>query len=183
MITRYFDNETSGLLKPSLSDISLQPYVWQFFSIDDNDDELEIFIKPPIAIPPECIPKSVARDKIKKAAVAKEITQKISNCPSFGDVADRIKDNIESCDELFAHHAAFDKQMIDVEMQRVGKKVDWPRVRCSIEETEYLKGYRLNLTALHEFLFGEGFDSAHDARFDVLALRRCVHALKEREMI
>lgn len=183
MIIKYFDLETTGLLKPSLSDISQQPHVYEYYCLAEDDSDLHLFIRPPIQIPDVAIPKDVARDKVKKAAVAKSLNDKVSTCPRFEEVADKIKADIEEADEIWAHNSSYDFTVLNYEFTRIGRKIEWSKVRCSLEETEWIRGYRLSLTALHELLFGEGFGNAHEADADVRALRRCVRALKEREMI
>jgi len=49
-----------------------------------------------------------------------------------------------------------------------------------VQETEWIKGHRLSLSALHEELFGEPFSGAHRARVDVDALTRCFNELRQR---
>jgi hypothetical protein len=56
--------------------------------------------------------------------------------------------------------------------------------------TEILKlpnprgGYKWpNLTELHTYLFGKGFDGAHDAMADVKACANCFFELKKRKLI
>ena len=57
---------------------------------------------------------------------------------------------------------------------------EWPRLCCTVENTEWLHGHRLSLSALHEELFGEPFSGAHRARTDVAALTRCYLELVKR---
>jgi DNA polymerase-3 subunit alpha len=70
--------------------------------------------------------------------------------------------------------------MINNEMRRLGLTVAWPRVICTVEETEHLKGHRLKLSDLYELLFGEKFANAHDAKADVEALAKCYFELVKR---
>jgi hypothetical protein len=61
--------------------------------------------------------------------------------------------------------------------------VKWPRRICTVEQTQHIKGFRLNLSGLHEFLFGEKFSGAHRAKVDVAALVRCSSEMFKREML
>lgn len=77
---------------------------------------------------------------------------------------------------MVAHNCAFDRDILFYELLRLGKALQfpWPPVHhCTVELTEHIKGHRLNLTDLHEHLFGEKFKNAHDAVSDVRALARC----------
>jgi len=86
---------------------------------------------------------------------------------------------IEVHDEIVAHNMSYDKAVIDFEMKRLGKKIRWPDLICTVESTEYMKGHRMNLATLHEFLFGEPFAGAHRAENDVRATTRCFLQLRE----
>jgi DNA polymerase III epsilon subunit-like protein len=171
MIVKYGDTETTGLYQSTLRALNKQPRIFEIYIVDDFDSECHHFLDPVIKIDP-------------KASKATGVTNEmLIGKPLFEEVADDIKKAIEECDELWFHHASFDVQLIDWEFERLGRKLSWPKVRCSIEETEWLKGYRLNLTALHEELFGEAFAKAHTAKADVLALRKCVQELKARGFV
>jgi hypothetical protein len=73
--------------------------------------------------------------------------------------------------------------MVDIEAQRLGIELRWPRLVCTVEQTIALKGYRLSLENLHKELFGEPFEGAHRAKADVAALTRCCRELFKRGMI
>jgi DNA polymerase-3 subunit alpha len=77
--------------------------------------------------------------------------------------------------------------MLSLEFRRLGmleEVIKWPVIRiCTVEQTEWYKGYRLSLTALYEELFGEPFPDAHRARVDVQALTRVFLELRKREEI
>ena len=63
----------------------------------------------------------------------------------------------ETVDMVVAHNVSYDMGVMDFEQMRVNpdEKFPWPAMQlCTVEATEHLKGHRLNLTALHEHLFG-----------------------------
>lgn len=108
----------------------------------------------------------------------------VRNAPTFKFLASDIRDLIERSDCVVAHHAAFDRDMVDLEFAKLGMtKIAWPRIICTIEATLHLKGYRLSLSALYEYLFGVKFEGAHRARADVDALARIVVELRKKGMI
>lgn len=171
MITKYADNETSGLIISTLRPLDKQPRVFEFYCVDDLNSECHHLINPVVKLEP------------KAAKVTGVSNEDLKDKPLFAEVADDIRAAIENCDEIFFHNASYDTQMLDFEFARLGQKLNWPRVRCSVEESEWIKGYRLKLIELHTELFGEGFEKAHGAKWDVLALRRCVQEMRKREWI
>lgn len=95
---------------------------------------------------------------------------------------------------LIAHNLAFDYPVVTAELIRAGlratKKVE--NKVCTMESsTKYCKipgpsgrGYKWpKLEELHQFLFLETFEGAHDAMVDVLACARCFFELKKRGII
>jgi len=172
MIT-FFDTETTGLIKNSVVALNKQPYISQFYSLTCNEQgeklyDLDLWANPPVDISPEVF---------KVTKVSKDM---LADKPPFKEIAQAIKDNIEGSSLVVAHNATFDVAMINNEMRRLGLTVSWPRVICTVEETEHLKGHRLKLSDLYELLFGEKFANAHDAKADVEALAKCYFELVKR---
>jgi DNA polymerase-3 subunit epsilon len=104
----------------------------------------------------------------------------VANQPTFGVIAPIIIELIEKAPAVIAHNAHFDRECLDIEMQRVGLEIKWPRTICTVEQTVHLTGRRLTLSALHEHLFGERFADAHRASTDCKALIRCCRELFKR---
>lgn len=167
MIAFIFDTETSGLIDNHTLPIGKQPSVIEFFGqlVDLSSKEIkhqtEFLIRPP-------------------APVSDEITRitgltnmELSDKPKFEDIAPNIKLALEEAPLVIAHNLSFDKEMIDFEFERLGTKITWPRLLCTVEATIHINGFRMTLTQLHEHLFGEPFKNAHRARVDVEALTRC----------
>lgn len=171
-----YDTETTGLLKPNAVDVKEQPYIIEFYGcrIDSEtfeiEKEVETFIKPPVPI----------SDEITK--ITGITGDMVHNAPAFADVYPELCDLYEGARCLVAHNASFDVSMLANELIRIDKLIHFPwpvNHICTVERTYNIKGYRLNLQALHEHLFGEGFKDAHRAKIDVFALVRCFHKLTE----
>ena len=108
----------------------------------------------------------------------------VANAKSFADHVPEIRDMLENTDAVCAHNLSYDKELADVEFNRLGLKVNWPnRLICTVEQSYPLKGYRLSLANLHAELGLGGFKDAHRAIADVRALVNCVKFLKTLEYI
>lgn len=177
-LTLIFDVETTGLIQNRSLKDKLQPRVFEFFGcladLETNDDplsELHLWINPEREI----------------EAKAQKVTgidpQFLLDKPKFSDVAIQIKDYICSAPMVVAHNCSFDVEMLDMEFERAGVPIDWPRQVCTVESTLHTKGRRMSLSELHEHLFGMKFKDAHKAKNDVLALLRIARELYRREMI
>jgi len=174
-----FDTETTDLIKNSLVTLDKQPRIIELYAVnisppdDDGGEwirngEIEMLFNPGISIP----------------EVSQKITgisdDMVSDCPTIGDRWDEIRNFFSGGDEVVAHNLFYDLSVMNFEQKRVSDNDDfpWPESQiCTVEATEFLKGYRLSLTALHEELFGTGFPEAHRARNDVEALVLCYKRL------
>lgn len=169
------DTETTGLVENLTTRSDHQPEIIEFCGIDidlftgDIRKEYDTLIKPIFPITDEIM---------KMNGITNEM---VKNAPSFKEASEQIRDMIESSDIIVAHNASFDRDMIDLEIKKIGmSKIAWPRLICSVEATVHLTGFRLNLQGLYEHLFNVKFPGAHRARADVEALTRCVMELKKR---
>lgn len=170
-----FDTETTGLVKNSLVPLNSQPHIIEFFghTVDDETgeviEEIEFLCDPGIPLDP----------------VITRITgikpEDLKGKQKFSDHAVEVSDIICSVDAWVAHNLSFDFTLLDCETKRANVPF-WPpkRLICTVEETEWIRGHRLSLSALHEELFGEPFSGAHRARHDVEALTRCYLELRKR---
>ena len=172
MRTLVLDTETTALIKNMLQPLDRQPRIIEFFalSLDSAGEELDTFsylFNPGIKID----------EKITEITGIKQ--EMLDDQKPFSSIAQHILEVIEVHDEIVAHNMSYDKAVIDFEMKRLGKKVRWPELICTIESTEYMKGHRMNLRSLHEFLFGEPFENAHRAENDVRATAKCFLELRK----
>jgi DNA polymerase III epsilon subunit-like protein len=171
MKTLVFDTETTGLVGNSLKSLDKQPKIIEFFGLSLNGAS---------GIPYSSLfaPGGKLPDKI--SLITGITDQILEGAPAFADKAAEFKALIESHDEVVAHNAAFDQAMIDMEMRRCGHEVAWPRIICTVEASEFYKGYRMKLAELYEFFFGEKFGGAHRAENDVRALAKCFTEMRQR---
>lgn len=175
-----FDTETTGLIDNRTVGLERQPHVIEFYGcVADLKKgkvlkELEFLIQPPKL--------SLITDIITKITTITPET--VKDAPVMGVVADKIFKFLEGAPVVIAHNLSFDLEMMDIEAQRLDRKIKWPKQRlCTVEQTVHLKGFRLNLSNLHQHLFGEKFDGAHRAKVDVMALLRCCTELVKREVL
>lgn len=171
------DTETTDLIANRTIKIDKLPYILEFYgaTIDLSTGEMlndfSTMIKPPIKVPEEVTKITGITDDMLK------------DKPEFWMVSDHIADMIQSAPAVIAHNASYDKEIIDIAFDRIGRYLRWPRVICTVEQTVHIKGFRLSLSALHEHLFGQAFSGAHRAKEDVLALGRCATELFKQGMI
>lgn len=169
-----FDTETTDLVKNALTHEKFQPHMTEFYGnvVDENDEiveSLHFMCKPPIKISDQ----SFRITGINDAMVEGE--------PAFKENAQKVFNLIGSCDAVVAHNLSFDWSMMEIEAKRVGMTFPWPLTRiCTVEQSEWYKGFRLNLAGLHEYLFDKGFDGAHRAKSDVGALTACFIEMRNR---
>lgn len=170
------DTETSGLVSNRSIKLAEQPHIIEFYAalVDlasgKIESELDFLIKPPQPI----------SDEITK--ITGITNERLVNESPFAQHGAQIKNAIENAPLVIAHNASFDREMIDIEFERLGSelKIKWPSILCTVEATVHLTGYRLTLSALHEHLFGVPFAGAHRAKHDVQALLKCCVELYKR---
>lgn len=167
-----FDTETTGLVKNSAIPLDSQPRIIELFALGlDRGKEANAYSQ---------LFRSLKPLSERVTEITSITDEMLKGKPPFSDHAEGVKEMIESCDLVVAHNLSFDKAVIDYEMARAElEPVEWPQLLCTVEATEYIKGFRLSLAMLHEHLFGEGFEDAHRAENDVRALTRCYIKLVE----
>lgn len=169
-----FDTETTGLVQNMTVQLDKQPHVIEFCGmiVDLADgrmiEEVNTLVRPPVKLWTKIVNITGLTDEV----LEKE--------RGWQTVFPDIVDIIEKAPLVIAHNLTFDKDMVDIEMRRLGKQVAWPRGVCTVEATEHYRGRRLTMERLHEYLFGCGFPKAHRARNDVLALVRIAVELNKR---
>jgi len=109
------------------------------------------------------------------------------------DAISRFISDYNSARVLVAHNMKFDYPVLLCEFLRYGLRTEnKTRKVCTMEEsTDFCQipgGFRgrykwPKLIELHQILFGEGFDGAHDALNDVLACGRCYFELLKQGVI
>jgi DNA polymerase III epsilon subunit-like protein len=170
-----FDLETTGLLKPELAELGLQPYMTEFYGIKvtrefEFVEEFGSLVKPPVPIPEEITKITGIDDEMLK------------NAPSFLELIEDISNFFLGEVDLIGHNVMFDRNVLRWELTRhdLEFKFPWPRNQiCTVELSKPIKNKRLTLSALHELATGSKFDGAHRAKMDVMALVRCFEWLVE----
>lgn len=169
-----FDTETTDLIYSGLIRLARQPHVIELYgcgvdlATGEVLEEVERLIRPPVKISEESVKITHITDEMLK------------NELPFEFYSEEFKTFLEKYPVVIAHNASFDWEMMNIEFARLSKKINWPRILCTVEQTIHMKGYRLKLQDLHELLFNERFKEAHRARNDVAALTRCVIELYKR---
>jgi DNA polymerase III alpha subunit (gram-positive type) len=170
-----FDTETTDLIINHSMPLAKQPEVIEFYghSIDLATGEVGTIIdrlfKPS---------KPIGEKTTQITSITNEMLER---APLFATYASAIQTALETAEAVIAHNLSFDKEMLDIEMERLGLSIAWPAAMLStVEQTIHYKGFRLSLSDLHMLLFGEKFEGAHRARVDVEALTRCAVELFKR---
>lgn len=189
-----FDTETTGLIANHTVKLDLQPSVIEFYGClaDLKTGEIEsdynTFIKPPKPLSD----KPNFGEKKTITQITGITNEMLLGAPSFNDVASDIKRVLECAPVVIAHNMSFDREMIDIEFERIHGKISWPHSLCTVEQTTHIaqtvrlptmRSSRFTLSNLHQYLFDEPFEGAHRARADVAALLRCCVELHKREVI
>lgn len=173
-----FDTETTGLIENRTVKIDKLPEVIEFYGcvVDLETGEIERELDTLVS------PKGPITDEITKITTIDAET--VKGAPDFASVAPKIKELIQGSNIIIAHNLSFDIEMVDIEFDRLGDRIEWPGEKiCTVEQTVHLKGFRLSLSALHEHLFGEAFAGAHRAKVDVMALVRVCVELYKRDIL
>lgn len=171
------DTETTALIDNHTLPLDKLPEVIEFVGILVDLKTAKVLDLQETLVKPK---KKVSAEVTAITTITNEM---LAKAPTFAHVADSIAATIESAPLIIAHNASYDKEVLDIEFERMGRKIKWPRVICTVEQTIHLKGFRLGLSALHELLFGEKFEGAHRARVDVEALVRCCVELVRRDIL
>lgn len=172
-----FDTETTGLIMNRRLPLDKQPHITEFFGVTVDlktgkmGKKISHLVKPPIHISGEITRITGINDEL------------VADAPPFADVADKIIKALEAAPVVIAHNLSYDVDMVELEAERLGRKIAWPKKICTVEQTIHLKSFRLNLSRLHELLFGEPFAGAHRAEADVTALTKCCIELYKRGIL
>lgn len=180
MIALLLDTETTGLTPNRILRLEKQPEIIEFYGCLVD---LAQATEPPLLIAEfETLIKPMNK-------ISKEITDitgindaMVADAPSFADVHTVIANMIETAPVVLAHNLTFDRDMLDIEFERIMGTLHWPPCLCTVEQTEHLTGKRMSLSDLYASLFNETF-KAHRAKADVQALVRVARELYKRQML
>lgn len=167
MLTLVYDTETTGLLKPQVSDIAQQPKIIEFAVavLDENYNTLaehSWLINPGEEITPE----------ITKITGLKN--EDLRGQPSFIQVLPEIERVFIGKHRLIAHNLPFDMGMLTNELKRVGREFAFPyppNQLCTVQQgADLIFGRRAKMTELYEKTLGRPLAQTHRALDDVRAL-------------
>ncbi|MBT5017009.1 3'-5' exonuclease [Candidatus Peregrinibacteria bacterium] len=182
-----FDTETTGLPNGG-NDLDLQPYVCQFAAITYEYDGaswqevevLDLLVRPEIPIP------------LMATTIHGITDEMVMDKPAFTEIASQIVEAFQKADVAVAHNLSFDQKILEIELMRasLSKQFLPSQTFDTMTETKelcQLPGRHSNFKAprlmeLHQFLFSEKFDRAHNALNDVKATARCLQELAVRSV-
>lgn len=177
-----FDTETTGLprdFNAPLTDLDNWPRLvqlaWQLHAADGSLIDVKNFI-----IRPEGFTIPFNAQKIHGISTELALEKGVP----LSEVISAFNESLEKCKCVAGHNVSFDLNIVGAEYLRLGmenKLESLSHIDTKDESTEYCaipggKGGKFkwpNLTELHEKLFGEAFDAAHNAAADVEATTRC----------
>jgi DNA polymerase III alpha subunit (gram-positive type) len=178
MKTLIFDTETTALTSNRLLRLEDQPRVIEFYGVLIDLDTGQRFDEYHSLINPEIM---ITKEITKITNITNEM---LKGQPTFFFIPEFITPLIVQSDQLLAHKLSFDMEIIEMEYDRLGSFPSWPnRLCCTVEQTVNLKGYRLNLASLYEYLFNKTPLEAHRAKDDVNTLVQCALELRRRDII
>lgn len=174
-----FDTETTGLISNRTIRINRQPHIIDFYGCIADlktgkiKEDFDTLIDPGIKIPSKITDITGITDEMVKGK------------PTFNKVKDRIIKLIKSPEAscVMGHNIRYDAEMVELELSRLGEKVSWPRLICTVEQTVHLTASRFSLERLYSHLFNEPFVDAHRAKPDVHANLRCAVELFKRGIL
>lgn len=173
IITLVYDTETTGLLKPQVSDLSQQPKIIEFalVAIDQSYErvsEHSWMIHPGEEVTPEITKiTGITNDDLRGK-------------PSFLQVLPEIEQAFLGRQRVMAHNLPFDWGMLTNELKRVGREFAFPYPpiqQCTVQlASDLIFGRRAKMTELYETTLGRPLAQTHRALDDVNALVEIISA-------
>ncbi len=190
----FFDTETTGMpddFDAPVTDTDNWPRVVQIAWVHVSTDPYRIGRTLSYIIRPDGF--TIPRD----AATIHGITTERAEAEGYprGEVLEAFSKAVGVSDVLVAHNMSFDLPVVGAELVRLrGTNIlqDMPTICTKEASTDFCKipfpgggrGYKWpKLQELHDTLFGERFDDAHDAGADVEAGARCFLELLNRGVV
>lgn len=172
-----FDTETTGLIINPARKLDKQPEV---ISIAICDVDLASGL--------------ISNEYYQEFKPQNSITQEITDITKFTNeylstknhifhYMEEITQRLENPLLLIGQNINFDMSILNFECQRYWRPIKWPKTLDLIENTIYLKGYRLSLTNLHLELFHTTFEDAHHALTDAKITAKCAIELFKRRLL
>jgi DNA polymerase III epsilon subunit-like protein len=177
-----FDTETTGLIQHSSTPLDRQPEIIEFCGVLCNGLTLEPIADPVVF---KCKPRTTVLDP-KITQITGLTLDDLKDSPSWARQLPQVEDLFLGADTGIAHNCDYDIGMLSLEQQRLNRmnKFPWPRNQiCTVQATKHIKGHRLKLGELYEYLFGTPMGDAHRAEIDVLNLAKVAAELRRQNII
>jgi len=186
----FFDTETTGLPKSRnapVSDLNNWPRLVQIAWLQCNQSGKEI-VKQSYIIKPDNF--EIPQDVIKIHGITNEKANKLGI--PLQKALSEFSTLLINSSLLIAHNIDFDEKVVGSELMRTKIKNNLSSITkvCTQKTTtDFCKipchyGYKWpSLMELHQKLFNNSFDKAHDALSDVSACAKCFFELKKRNII
>jgi len=186
----FFDTETTGVplnYKAPMTDLSNWPRLVQIAWIfhDKNGYTLS---KESFIIKPNGFNIPIAASNIHGITT----DHALRNGVDLLFVLQKFSSHLNSAQYLVAHNISFDKNIVGAELIRnkIHNAIPNKQLLCTMEKSTNFcallgpYGYKWpKLTELHQKLFNNGFDGAHDALADITATAKCFWELRKRNLI
>ena len=170
----FFDTETAGLpaeqyaLAANTANWpSIVQIAWVLTDENGNESDAQTFIVRPDGF-------EISADATSVHGITTEIAR--LKGVAIETALNAFAKDVGRVTRLVAHNANFDEHVVGAEFIRAGQHnpLDSEVIYCTMRTAANAYGGQWpNLTKLHSFLFGAGFDSAHDALADARACARC----------
>lgn len=171
-----FDTETTNVFNSVDAPLHTLPKIIELYALKVTDDDLTTVSELHLLIDPK---EKLSEEIVKITSITDDMVK------GKGDYAFHFQSIVDFwLGERWAcgHNVTFDCEMLEIENKRIGKvcRFPWtPKRLCTVEASEHYQGRRLKLIDLHKHLTGEGFESAHRAKADVMATYRCILEMKK----
>lgn len=176
-----FDTETTGFVQPDRTPLEKQPQIIEYAAIKvdaetlEEKDRLEFLCNPGKKLPDEIVKITGITDK-----------QLVDEKPFTAYYPELVKFHL-GVPSFLAHNVAFDRDMLRIELQRMGKILNFPwpaRHICTVEKSFPLLQRRQKLGELY-YVASEGkkLDGAHRAMIDVEGLLVVVKWLRTKGLV
>lgn len=172
--TLVFDTETTGLLKPDVSDLSKQPKIIEF-ALCELDRHYSVVAQHTWLInPAEPITEEITK-------ITGLTNDDLKDKPQFIEVLPEIRKVFTGADRVIAHNCPFDHRMLINDLKRLGLEYKFPYPSewvCTVHlAQELIYGRRARMIELYKDTMGRELQQTHRALDDVMAL---VEIVRER---
>lgn len=162
-----FDTETTGLLKPQISDLAQQPKIIEI-GLVEMDQDYNISNRWSSFIQPE---QAITEEITKITGITNEM---LVGAPTFIQLLPEIEERFLGIDSIYAHNLPFDWGMLVNELRRIGREYAFPyppHQMCTVQiGKDMIFGRYAKMTELYEKSMGKPLAQTHRALDDVDAL-------------